>query len=155
MEANLVCKYRFPRARRAVDYVHPAKHEAAAQDRVQAGDPARRAGQRPLFGRWRSGHWEFLVGAKGKVTQKVEPAPGADVTAIDPSIASQIRLTIHRPTPPAIFEAWCGERGLEPVNATAFKAMTRLSYKRSKVGGAIRYEGVALCGVKPALVAVK
>jgi hypothetical protein len=56
----------------------------------------------------------------------------------------------------AIFEAWCGERDLEPVNPTAFgKAMTRLGYKRSKVGGAMRYEGVALRGVKTALVAVK
>jgi hypothetical protein len=54
----------------------------------------------------------------------------------------------------AIFEAWCAERDLEPVKPTPFgRAMTRLDYKRSKIGGAMRYEGIALRGARPVLVA--
>jgi hypothetical protein len=33
--------------------------------------------------------------------------------------------------------------------------MTRLGYKRSKTGGAMRYEGIALQGGRPVLVAAR
>jgi hypothetical protein len=43
------------------------------------------------------------------------------------------------------FESFCQAEGAEPANATAFgKAMTRLGYDRAKVGGTMRYEGVAI-----------
>ena len=55
----------------------------------------------------------------------------------------------------AIFKAWCIERDLEPAKPTPFgRAMTRLGYQRAKVGGAMRYEGLALRGARPVLVAV-
>ena len=48
------------------------------------------------------------------------------------------------------FEAWCATNDAEPLNATAFgKAMTALGYERNKVGGAIRYDGIALVPVQP------
>ena len=48
------------------------------------------------------------------------------------------------------FEAWCATHDVEPLNATAFgKAMTALGYERNKVGGAIRYDGVALVPTQP------
>jgi hypothetical protein len=56
----------------------------------------------------------------------------------------------------AIFEAWCAERELEPIKQTAFGlAMTRLGYKRKKIGGEMRYEGIALQGGRPVLVAAR
>ena len=51
----------------------------------------------------------------------------------------------------AAFEAFCAVEGAEPANATAFgKAMTRLGFDRAKVGGVMRYEGVAI-SAQPAL----
>lgn len=45
----------------------------------------------------------------------------------------------------AAFEAFCEGEGREPLNPTAFgKALTAAGYVRAKVGGRIRYEGVAL-----------
>ena len=50
------------------------------------------------------------------------------------------------------FEAWCQVNGLTPVNATTFgRRLTTLNFKRKKVGGSMRYEGVALRGEWPAL----
>ncbi|MGO9460681.1 MAG: hypothetical protein ACLPWS_04050 [Rhodomicrobium sp.] len=50
------------------------------------------------------------------------------------------------------FEAWCQANCLPPVNATTFgRRMTTLNFKRKKVGGSMRYEGVALRGEWPAL----
>ncbi len=52
----------------------------------------------------------------------------------------------------ASFEIWCRAAGLIPVNATIFgRRMTSLNFKRKKVGGSMRYEGVALRGEQPAI----
>jgi hypothetical protein len=49
----------------------------------------------------------------------------------------------------ASFEAWCQNNDLKPVKPTTFgKRMTTLNFKRKKVGGSMRYEGVALRGVR-------
>lgn len=50
----------------------------------------------------------------------------------------------------AAFETWCATEGAEPLNPTALgKAMTALGYERRKVGGAMRYEGIALTATRP------
>ncbi len=55
----------------------------------------------------------------------------------------------------ASFEAWCQTHGLTPVNTTAFgRRMTVLGFGRKKVGGVMRYEGVALRGVWPELTVI-
>jgi hypothetical protein len=49
------------------------------------------------------------------------------------------------------FEAWCSTEGAEPPNPTAFgKAMRAAGFDGRKVGGAMRYEGVALTVARPA-----
>ena len=49
----------------------------------------------------------------------------------------------------ASFEAWCQNNDLKPVKPTTFgKRMTTLNFKRKKVAGSMRYEGVALRGVR-------
>jgi hypothetical protein len=55
----------------------------------------------------------------------------------------------------ASFESWCHDNGLTPVNPTTFgRRMTALSFKRKKVGGSMRYEGVALRGAWPDLTLI-
>jgi hypothetical protein len=51
----------------------------------------------------------------------------------------------------ASFEAWCASENAEPLNPTAFgKAMRAAGYKGCKIGGSMRYEGVALTAARPA-----
>jgi hypothetical protein len=55
----------------------------------------------------------------------------------------------------ASFDAWCQNNNLTPVNATTFgRRMTNLNFKRKKVGGSMRYEGVALRGAWPELTLI-
>lgn len=55
----------------------------------------------------------------------------------------------------ASFEAWCVAEDAEALNATALgKAMTVLGYERRKVGGVMRYEGVALTAARPGALRV-
>ena len=55
----------------------------------------------------------------------------------------------------AAFEGWCAAEGADAHNATAFgKAMTALGYERRKVGGVMRYEGVALTAARPAALRI-
>ena len=50
--------------------------------------------------------------------------------------ASEVRAT---------YESFCHAEGAEPANATAFgKSMTRQGFERAKVGGVMRYEGIAV-----------
>jgi hypothetical protein len=54
------------------------------------------------------------------------------------------------------FEAWCQNNNLTPVNATTFgRRMTNLDFRRKKVGGSMRYEGVALRGAWPELKVIE
>jgi hypothetical protein len=56
----------------------------------------------------------------------------------------------------ASFDAWCRNNDLTPVNATLFgRRMTSLNFKRKKVGGSIRYDGVVLRrGARPELTVI-
>jgi len=54
------------------------------------------------------------------------------------------------------FESWCHANGLTPVNATTFgRRMTVLNFKRKKVGGSMRYEGIAVRGARPELMVIE
>lgn len=47
------------------------------------------------------------------------------------------------------FKAWCAGAGVEPLNPTAFgKAMRAAGFVGRKVGGGMRYEGIALTGAR-------
>ena len=54
------------------------------------------------------------------------------------------------------FKAWCQANSWPPVNATTFgRRMTALNFKRKKIGGVVRYEGVALRGAWPELTVIE
>jgi hypothetical protein len=55
----------------------------------------------------------------------------------------------------AAYEAHCEALGTEPLNPNAFgRAMTQAGFSRSKVGGSVRYDGVAFTTAAPVRLAV-
>ena len=56
----------------------------------------------------------------------------------------------------ASFKSWCQANGLAPINPTTFgRRMTALNFKRKKIGGAVRYESIAVRGVRPELTVIE
>ena len=82
----------------------------------------------------------------------IEPAAADDVVArwAAAALVKRRGSFVTAKEARAAFEAWCATEGVATLNATALgKQMTALGYERNKVGGAIRYEGVALVPTQP------
>jgi hypothetical protein len=85
------------------------------------------------------------------------PAPGGeagdDLLARWASTALVRRRGAYLPAREAraSFEAWCAAEDADPLNPTAFgKAMRAAGHKGCKIGGSMRYEGIALTAARPA-----
>lgn len=95
------------------------------------------------------------IAAKQEPEPMTVPAPAGDAgedlvgrwagTALVRRRGAYVRAAEAR----TAFETWCASDGAEPLNPTAFgKAMRALGYDGRKVGGAMRYEGVALTATR-------
>src|SRR6185437_10495422 len=99
-EADLVGQDGLARARGALDDVHTAPQQSAAQDPVQAGDAGGYALELQLiavtchFDSWGAG-----VASSGSRTVNAAPLPGVLCTEIEPRCASINARASHRPTP--------------------------------------------------------